>query len=112
GYAYTSPTGINAWGQIVGWCSDGSTGHGFLPDQGSYTTLDVPGSNGTQANGINAAGQVVGWYRDAAGNIHAFLLDQGSYTTVDVPGSTRTVASGINDSGVTGRPLWRNQVVV
>jgi hypothetical protein len=41
-------------------------------DQGSYTTLDVPGSIETGANGINASGQIVGWYRDAGGT-HGFL---------------------------------------
>jgi uncharacterized membrane protein len=65
--------------------------HGFLYDQGSYTTLDVPGSTGgTEARGTNNFGQIVG------GN---WLYSAGSYTTLDVPGSTGTTASGINGSG-------------
>jgi uncharacterized membrane protein len=52
----------------VGWYSDaGGKGHGFLLDQGNYTTLDVPGATDTHANGINASGQIVGWYSDANG---------------------------------------------
>jgi probable HAF family extracellular repeat protein len=98
-------TGINASGQIVGvYDANDVYGplHGFLYDQGSYTTLDVPGASRTGASGINASGQIVGWYGDAVG-VHGFLLDQGSYTTLDVPGSTTgdwgTRASGINASG-------------
>jgi probable HAF family extracellular repeat protein len=55
--------GINAAGQIVGSYSDAAyLHHGFLYDQGSYTTLDVPGANYTHASGINDSGQVVGYY--------------------------------------------------
>ena len=92
--------GINASGQIVGYYYHaGSTTHGFLLDQGTYTTLDVPGALHTYANGINASGQIVGTYYDAAKRIHGSLLDQGNYTTLDVPGSTWTQAHAMNDSG-------------
>jgi uncharacterized membrane protein len=63
----------------VGQYADDSPGtHGFLLDQGNYTTLDVPGSTNTVTNGINALGQIVGYYSDGAG-IHGFVLEQGSY---------------------------------
>src|SRR5262249_11051263 len=94
--ANTRASGINASGQIVGYYSDATGQHGFLYDQGSYITLDAPGSNGipgTQAYGINASGQIVGSYVDAAGNGHGFLYDQGRYTTLDFG------ASGINNAG-------------
>jgi virginiamycin B lyase len=46
----------------------------FLFDQGSYTTLDPPGSTTyTKANGVNAAGQIVGSYEDVGGGWHGFL---------------------------------------
>jgi uncharacterized membrane protein len=76
-------------------------GHGFLLENGSYTTLDVPGqppSGG--ASGINASGQIVGSSRG-----HGFLFDHGSYSTLDVPGAPGatdapdTNPSGINASG-------------
>ena len=55
--------GINASGQIVGSYYDAAyIHHGFLYDQGGYTTLDVPGSNYTHASGINDSGQIVGYY--------------------------------------------------
>src|SRR6516165_4671528 len=74
----TFATGINTSGQIVGYYLSGGlnvAAYGFLLDQGSYTTLDVPGAtgfldpppgiSGTQANGINDSGQIVGYYTDA-----------------------------------------------
>jgi uncharacterized membrane protein len=93
---------INDSGQIVGYYYGGApvyTTHGFLLDHGSYTTLDVPGSTGTEAHGINSSGQIVGKYYDSAGHAHGFLLDQGNYTTLDVPGSDSTEVHGINSSG-------------
>jgi uncharacterized membrane protein len=64
----TFAKGINSSGQIVG----AYDGHGFLLDQGHYTTLDVPGSTWTEAYGINASGQIVGYYHDDRGR-HGFL---------------------------------------
>jgi probable HAF family extracellular repeat protein len=102
-YAFTSAFGINVSGQIVGEYADAVGAHGFLYDQGSFTTVAVPGSHGTHPRGINASGQIVGsYYDDASGPPyfpHGFLLDQGGYTTLDVPGSTATSANGINASG-------------
>jgi probable HAF family extracellular repeat protein len=101
GSTFSTATGINNVGQIVGQYfseADGRT-HGFLLSGGSYTTLDVPGSTGTVASGINDSGQIVGDYVDAGGRGHGFLYSGGNYTTLDVPGSTFTEALGINNSG-------------
>ena len=68
-------SGINDSGQIVGVYS-AARGHGFLLDQGSYTTLDVPGSWETYAFGFNASGQIVGWYLDGTGNTASFWIRQ------------------------------------
>jgi len=40
---------------------------------GSYTTLDPPDSNFTNAFAINRAGQIVGLYASAFGGNHGFL---------------------------------------
>jgi hypothetical protein len=56
----------------VGEYRDASGTHGFLLDQGSFTTLDVPGGFDTYPSGINASGQIVGSYIDAGGT-HGFL---------------------------------------
>jgi probable HAF family extracellular repeat protein len=62
----TFAEGINNSGQIVGsYDAGGQHYHGFLLNQGSYTTLDPPGSSPsffglTGAHGINDSGQIVG----------------------------------------------------
>jgi probable HAF family extracellular repeat protein len=85
--------------------ADAGNSHGFLLDQGSYTTLNVPGSRYTVAHGINDSGQIVGYYWD--GNIeHGFLFDRGNYTTLAVPGARYTWATGINASGQIVRHYW------
>jgi probable HAF family extracellular repeat protein len=100
-YASTFAQGINDSGQIVGWYVDAGGRHGFLLDNGTYTTLDPSGSIRTEAYGINNAGKIVGSYTDAAVHWHCFLLDQGSYTTLDLSqaGPYPQAAQGINDSG-------------
>jgi probable HAF family extracellular repeat protein len=67
---------------------------------GSFTTIDVPGSNShTIASGINDSGQIVGYFFDTRGVEHGFVDTSGSFTTIDVPGAQSTTAYGINDSG-------------
>jgi uncharacterized membrane protein len=57
----TIPLGFNNRGQIVGFSVDGAgTQHGYLLEQGRFTTIDVPGAVATDAFGINDRGQIVG----------------------------------------------------
>jgi uncharacterized membrane protein len=100
---------INNRGQMVGTYVDaggatpGGFTHGFLLEDGVFTTIDVPGSSGpleTEILGINNRGQMVGTYRDAEDVIHGFLLDDGVFTTIDHPDAIReTVLFGINSRG-------------
>jgi uncharacterized membrane protein len=99
-YGNTYPQGINNAGQIVGYFDDGNVGgapeHGYLFDtDGSYTTIDPPGSSDTWVYGINNAGQIVG----TAIGVGAFLYSGGSFTTIAVPGALGTAAFAINDAG-------------
>ena len=65
----------------------------------TFSTIDVPGAQETEAHGVNDAGQIVGDFVDNAG-LHGFLYDRGTFTTIDVPGATSfTVAFGINNAG-------------
>ena|SRR5438876_823673 len=88
------PSGINNRGQIVGSYGD----HGFLLDNGNFSTIDIPEENlgtserliSTEGVGINDVGQIVGNYRVLLltvfeGLRHGFLLEKGKFTTVDVP---------------------------
>src|SRR6266849_4635074 len=80
------------------------SGVGQAKSDYTFTTIDVPGSTGTQAFGINDVGVIVGGYFDARGTGHGFALSGGSYTTLDVAGSAFTNANGINNaSQIVGR---------
>jgi probable HAF family extracellular repeat protein len=102
GASITAVSGINDPGQIVGAYIDaGGAQHGFLLDDGVFTTIDFPGSAlSTEASDIDNHGQIVGAYVDAAGVSHGFLRERnGTFTTIDVRGATVTVLNGINDRG-------------
>jgi probable HAF family extracellular repeat protein len=104
----TQANGINNGtynaGQIVGTYFDSSGAHGFLYSAGTYTTLNYPSGEGTEALGISNAGQIVGTYFDSSG-AHGFLYSGGTstilntYTTLNDPLGTNTVANGINEAG-------------
>ena len=104
GASYTTPTGINNSGQIVGTYQIGSGApHGFLRNaDGTYTTFDVPGSaSGTRAAAINNNGVIVGSFGTGSSIAHGFVRTaDGNFTTFDPPGGYRTYISAINDSGL------------
>jgi probable HAF family extracellular repeat protein len=60
----TSVRGINASGNLVGSYTAAGKQHGFLFQDGAFSTLDFPitGVRATIANGINARGEIVGQY--------------------------------------------------
>ena len=98
-----TPSGISADGQIVGSYADSSGAHGFLFDDGVFSTINVPfpGAFNTTAQDINARGEIVGNYRDSNFLEHGYLLSEGEFTTIDVPfpGAMQTEVFGINARG-------------
>jgi hypothetical protein len=90
----------------VGRSFDAFGGHsqGFLYSGGSFSPINVPGAEFTEAYGINNAGQIVGAYGVASdpGHYLGFLYSGGHFTTIHFPGGTfaGTDALGINDAGV------------
>jgi probable HAF family extracellular repeat protein len=115
----SSPAGINNVGQIVGFYFDNDvTGsfpngraHGFLYDNGIFTSFDFPGATATLPADINDHGQIVGIYADNDMVAHSFLLDRGKFTEFDVSFSSvvGTQVSGINNRGqIVGRYLEIN----
>jgi uncharacterized membrane protein len=65
--------------------------------QGTYTQIDVPGSNGTFCFGFNTKEDITGTYADASIHWHGFLLRSGAYTFIDYPGAQDTILYGLND---------------
>jgi hypothetical protein len=103
----TSAVSINDNGVIVGTYYDpgDSSYHGFVLQNGAYTTLDNPKAdreNGTQLKDINNSGAIVGWYY--VGPIgHSFVYENGVFADIDPPNCNYTLVSGINNLGdVTG----------
>src|SRR6185369_14251571 len=73
----TEATGISNTGEIVGFFTDAAgKDHGFLDNNGKFTTIDVPGATLTHVLGINDNNQVFGFYTGADGVNHGFLLQQ------------------------------------
>jgi probable HAF family extracellular repeat protein len=110
----TAPSGINNVGQIVGFYFDNNVSetfpnghaHGFLYDNGFFSSFDVPGASATLPMDINDHGQIVGVYSDSDMFPHSFLLENGTFTTFEVPfpGVVFTDMEGINNRGqIVGR---------
>ena len=102
-YNGTVPASINNWGEITGTYYDvKGTGHAFLRSPwGNSTTVDLPGSQYTQASSINDLGVIAGLYYDAQGNEHGFLRSPGGkFTTLDIPGAIYVNPLALNLEGV------------
>jgi len=102
--------GINDAGQVVGQFSTvtGIIGggftfgpkHGFLYDNGIFSTFDAPNASGTTASDINNNHEIVGHFQSATdGGTHGFAYDPGTglWTTIDVPGAIATFVYAVND---------------
>jgi uncharacterized membrane protein len=104
GQSSTSPSAINARGEIAGttWNGDFTIVHSYLWDGKSYEIFDDPATDipFTLALGMNNQGQVVGQYNTSNGVIHGFLMYRGKYAEIAFPGAPNTAAIGINDSDV------------
>jgi len=84
----TNAAGINASGQIVGFCWYNSTYHGFILSNNAYTPIDFPQGTLTYLYGINDAGDVAGTFEDASSNFHGFTYSHLLFNQVDVLGGT------------------------
>ncbi len=86
----TFPISINDLGVASGNYVDATTEHGFLrAADGTFTTIDPPGSAYTAAVGLNLEGAITGYYLDSSFVAwHGFLrTPDGKYTTFDAPGA-------------------------
>lgn len=62
----------------------------------TFTTIDYPGANATQARAINARGDILGNWQDAAGNWHAYVLSGGTFSGFDCQGAVSTMMTSWN----------------
>jgi uncharacterized membrane protein len=108
GAAATSPSGINARGDIVGSYVDGTGSHGYVLRDGEFTTIDFRDAAGTVvagtgAAGIGPSGEIVGTYTvvgEPGVNVHGYLLTkQGEFVAVNYPGHTNMIAQRILPDG-------------
>jgi probable HAF family extracellular repeat protein len=100
GFYGTVPEGINNEGQIAGTYSDANDRtHGFVLDDGVYTTVDAPDAPGnTQVLDIDDRRRLVG----ESGHVsYGYLADgRGGLIEIDAPAvASDTFPSGINNRG-------------
>jgi len=79
---------VNTWGDVVGSYYDGTAFHGFLYENGTFTSIGT----GTNAFAINDSGQIVGEMTfqvptvaalDGGPITHAFLYENGTITDLN-----------------------------
>src|SRR5438067_13895759 len=98
GASATSPLAINAAGTVAGAYDDASTvSHGFQRTaDGTITTFDPPGSQGTEVYGINKSGVIDDTCYDSNG-VHGFVrAKDGTIIEFNPAGSVDIFAAGIN----------------
>ena len=110
GAYYTSFSGINNAGQIVGNQCGGASAPlactGFVGGGSALTAFGYPGATFTYANGINNLGQIAASYRvqvvvepnSVQDFDHGLLVEGQVLTAFDIRGAHSTVLLGINDS--------------
>lgn len=103
--AIIEPRAINDSGEIAGVFFDyvgpttpSTTSHGFLYNQGTFSTIDVPGAQNIDVVGIDANGDVAGFYPVTSGT-HSFLYADGRVSPLNVPESTSDRVTSINANG-------------
>lgn len=106
GVGSTYATGLNDSGTVVGYYDDSNGGeHGFVYQNGGYTTLDVPAASWTQPIAVNDAGAVLGYYGNSNGQ-YVFVFQNDAVTTLAALPTQSTVAAGFNSSGDVVGSYW------
>lgn len=88
---------------IVGHFTDLATNltHGFILQNQSLQSYDVPGATFTQIWDVNPGLSFVGTYKDSNGQQHGFVQPPGAGVPIriDFPGAAATIVFGINPAG-------------
>jgi hypothetical protein len=99
---FTAAVKINDRGQIVGlYVDSGGVEHGFLLNNGQYSTIDFPGAVATEALAINnwIVPGIAGNYTDSSGNVHGFVGIAGKFIPVNASFAVNLSVNGMNDLG-------------
>jgi hypothetical protein len=101
GSMFTTPTVINARGEIAGTYEAGETStRGFIYSAGMFTTFKVPGAVSLLTiNAIDGKGRLAGSYLDATNRAHGFLVTDGIVSKLDYPGNVSTNPFGFGPGG-------------
>jgi hypothetical protein len=95
GSVYLGPVYIAGPGQLAGeYVSSNFVDAGFAATDGSISTFNAPGNEGTFVLGIDSAAQIA-----VQTDEDAFVYQNGGFKIVSPPQSTQTVIQGINNSG-------------
>ncbi|MGC2697220.1 MAG: hypothetical protein WA738_15655 [Candidatus Angelobacter sp.] len=122
GAFFTDATGINNFGEIVGFyaqgtncfagsVSDSCPAHGFKLVNKVFTTIHISGALHTRISGVNDGGDVVGTFETSAHVVHGFLLHHtGQLQIIDPPSPMSGTPQGVNNSLVVvgGDFRWQN----
>jgi probable HAF family extracellular repeat protein len=97
GAIYTSASGINSAGDIVGlYYAPPDLSCGFLLHAGVFTKIQGPDGGQTFAYGINDNGQIVG---ELTASAFVYDIQTKAFTEFQYPGAGHTTAFAINNSG-------------
>ena len=99
---YTQAEAINDAGVVVGKFGPGlglPNQQGFLDQAGTFTTILVPGSSGTEALAINDGGEIAGQYQVTSLGSRGFTDIGGVFSDITGPDGSTFLPVGLNNAG-------------
>jgi uncharacterized membrane protein len=92
----TGAMSINNSGVIVGTYLLKSDRHGFMVQNGHFSSIDFPGAVETQVFKISSDGDIVGTYSMPFEVSHGFSFANGKFRTIDQPNTSFNSVRGVN----------------
>jgi len=86
-------------GHVVGRYMDDSGSHGFVYENGNWTSLDMPGVSSTEVHDMDGINILGAGYQ---GKWYGFLYDGVNWNPIDKPGASSTQPTGISGNKIVG----------